>query len=213
MKRIAVVESQGRCCVSPGDKLLVETESGYISSSVTAETGCGSSTCPWLIQAPSGQSIEIFLWDFEYSKLNWCIFVIDGLFLLLTIFVWVAVYANYNTIFSNPNTICWEWVDGCWLVKLNSSTITYVLLTCPKVTFERVCFNLPKEVFCFVLFLARIHVFVLFLAKIHVARLAQEYISHIFITQLYEQPLVAALYCIISILEHSTMHIYLLCVK
>ena len=141
-----------------------------------------------------------------------CLWLMDY-FCYWLFFVWVAVYANYNTIFSNPNTICWEWVDGCWLVKLNSSTITYVLLTCPKVTFERVCFNLPKEVFCFVLFLARIHVFVLFLAKIHVARLAQEYISHIFITQLYEQPLVAALYCIISILEHSTMHIYLLCVK
>ena len=50
--------------------LIVEADRGYLSSSVTAKTGCGSTACPWQVYAPSGQKIDIFLWDFQYGKVH-----------------------------------------------------------------------------------------------------------------------------------------------
>ena len=39
--------------------------SGYLASTVTDETGCGSAETPWMISVPKGQKINITLHDFS----------------------------------------------------------------------------------------------------------------------------------------------------
>jgi hypothetical protein len=46
----------------------IQTDSGYLASSVTQLTGCGSVDCPWRIEARPGQRINLTLFDF--SKLT-----------------------------------------------------------------------------------------------------------------------------------------------
>ena len=70
IKYIAVLQAQEPCCNTSSGMLIIEADRGYLSSSVTAKTGCGSTACPWQIYAPSGQKIDIFLWDFQYGKLH-----------------------------------------------------------------------------------------------------------------------------------------------
>ena len=79
---IAVLQAQESCCNSSSDKLIVEAGHGYLSNSVIAETGCGSSSCPWHIHVPGGQKIDIILWDFQYGTLHQCTFVIVEICLL-----------------------------------------------------------------------------------------------------------------------------------
>lgn len=44
---------------------------GYLSNSVSRDTGCGSSAYPWLIAASRGQRIKLTLIDFSvYSQHN-----------------------------------------------------------------------------------------------------------------------------------------------
>lgn len=38
---------------------------GYIASTITEETGCGSPDTPWIIQVDPGQRINISLYDFN----------------------------------------------------------------------------------------------------------------------------------------------------
>lgn len=38
---------------------------GYLSNQVTEETGCGSSSAPWRIEASAGQTINVTLIDFS----------------------------------------------------------------------------------------------------------------------------------------------------
>ena len=54
------------------DYLKVSPSSGYLSSQVTWESGCGTARCPWVIQAQPGQRINITLMDFSggQSQLN-----------------------------------------------------------------------------------------------------------------------------------------------
>ena len=41
--------------------------SGYLSSLITAESGFGSESCPWVIRVDSGQRINITLLDFTLA--------------------------------------------------------------------------------------------------------------------------------------------------
>ena len=60
MLTVAIPES--RCQSTSQNK--VKHNQGYISSHVTAETGCGSPRAPWVIEAQSGQTIDLWLIDF-----------------------------------------------------------------------------------------------------------------------------------------------------
>jgi len=44
--------------------VLVTSSTGYLSSYVTDQTGCGSVDSPWRIRAQPGQKINISLFDF-----------------------------------------------------------------------------------------------------------------------------------------------------
>ena len=48
--------------------LKLESTSGYISSFVAKDTGCGSPNTPWIIQVEPGQRINLTLWDFDVQK-------------------------------------------------------------------------------------------------------------------------------------------------
>ncbi len=50
------------------DYLKVTTGSGYLSSDVTQGTGCGTASCPWVLEALPGQHINISLLDFSRAK-------------------------------------------------------------------------------------------------------------------------------------------------
>ena len=47
------------------DYLKVASSSGYLSSEVTYRTGCGTASCPWVIQALPGQKVNLTLMDFS----------------------------------------------------------------------------------------------------------------------------------------------------
>ena len=58
-----ITTSQDTC--EPGDILKITSPSrGNIASITTRETGCGSESSPWLIEAPLGQRIRFTLLDF-----------------------------------------------------------------------------------------------------------------------------------------------------
>ena len=84
---LSVLGAHQFCCQSSSGPVMVNAERGYISSTVTFDTGCGSSSCPWQINAPSGQRIDIFLWDFEYRTSYLCISVIRNIHNCLYIIV------------------------------------------------------------------------------------------------------------------------------
>ena len=65
---IAVWEAPESCCQS-GDQQILEADKGYLSSTVTLNTGCGSTACPWQINAPNGQNLDVFIWDFNQREL------------------------------------------------------------------------------------------------------------------------------------------------
>jgi len=45
--------------------IVVSDPSGYLASLTAAETGCGTSDAPWLIQVRPGQRINVTLFDFS----------------------------------------------------------------------------------------------------------------------------------------------------
>ena len=52
-------------------QIRLDSETGYLASLVTVETGCGSWDHPWVIEAKAGQKINITLMDFtELSAEN-----------------------------------------------------------------------------------------------------------------------------------------------
>ena len=51
------------CCATSAQARL-QTSSGHIASIVTEESGCGSIDCPWLIEVPKGQRVNISLYEF-----------------------------------------------------------------------------------------------------------------------------------------------------
>jgi len=45
--------------------IIISDTSGYLASLTAAETGCGTSDAPWLIQVRPGQRINVTLFDFS----------------------------------------------------------------------------------------------------------------------------------------------------
>jgi len=45
--------------------IVVTDSNGYLASLTAAETGCGTSDAPWLIEAMPGQRINVTLFDFS----------------------------------------------------------------------------------------------------------------------------------------------------
>lgn len=62
------MSANGHKCTTKG-KLPIKAREGYIASTVTETTGCGSEVSPWRIQAEKGQIIELHLLDFS-SNIN-----------------------------------------------------------------------------------------------------------------------------------------------
>ena len=56
-----------RAC-SNGTILRAETPGGYLGSITVEENNCGSSSCPWILQALPGQKLNITLIDFAMSS-------------------------------------------------------------------------------------------------------------------------------------------------
>ncbi|KAK2139459.1 hypothetical protein LSH36_1776g00006 [Paralvinella palmiformis] len=59
---VPVIKPHTRC--SSKTYTTIRTNEGQLSSHVTAETGCGSPRAPWVIEAQSGQTIDLWLIDF-----------------------------------------------------------------------------------------------------------------------------------------------------
>ena len=55
--------AESSLCETSSYVKLVSTE-GYLASITTDETGCGSASTPWIIQAEPGQRINVSLVDF-----------------------------------------------------------------------------------------------------------------------------------------------------
>ena len=52
--------------------ILLQSPSGYIASSEVASTGCGSMGCPWTMEVPEGQKINLTLYDFTLTSDDTC---------------------------------------------------------------------------------------------------------------------------------------------
>ena len=46
----------------------IQTSAGFLASSVTQQTGCGSASCPWRLEALPGQRINLTLYDFSKTE-------------------------------------------------------------------------------------------------------------------------------------------------
>ena len=60
---LSVSSADIQSCSSP-TRVHVHGNEGYVSSHVTAQTGCGSPRAPWIIEVPPGQTIDMWLLDF-----------------------------------------------------------------------------------------------------------------------------------------------------
>ncbi len=58
--------SSADVCRTPGP-VKVSATSGFISSRITDDTGCGSVSSPWLLEASPGQRISVSLLDFGWD--------------------------------------------------------------------------------------------------------------------------------------------------
>ena len=56
-------------CQSTGF-IKLEATSGYLSSLVTEETGCGTASTPWILEALPGQNINLTLLDFTFATIG-----------------------------------------------------------------------------------------------------------------------------------------------
>ncbi|ELU12151.1 hypothetical protein CAPTEDRAFT_204696 [Capitella teleta] len=68
---VRVVVGPTASCTSPEQHVGLTTSgatSGYLANIVTEATSHGSLVCPWVLQAPSGQSIKITLHDFSVAS-------------------------------------------------------------------------------------------------------------------------------------------------
>ncbi|KAK2159916.1 hypothetical protein LSH36_143g01023 [Paralvinella palmiformis] len=62
-KCVKVVTPKQKSCLS-SQPILIKQSSGYIASTTTFKTACGSHSAPWLIRAERGQRINITLHDY-----------------------------------------------------------------------------------------------------------------------------------------------------
>ena len=61
---VEVTRSEQEICSSSSPNIINAAE-GVLSSHLTQQTGCGSFSSPWIIQAKAGQTVEITLLDFN----------------------------------------------------------------------------------------------------------------------------------------------------
>ena len=59
-----LIVSQPTSPCASQSRVTPHQKEGYISSHVTSQTGCGSPTSPWVIEAQSGQTVDLWLLDF-----------------------------------------------------------------------------------------------------------------------------------------------------
>nr|UCK81584.1 Gal-binding and CUB domains containing receptor 16 [Arenicola marina] len=59
-----VEDVEGSTCLQSCDFVRLAGHSGYLSSWVTEQTGCGSTDCPWMVTADGGQTVRLSLVDF-----------------------------------------------------------------------------------------------------------------------------------------------------
>ena len=60
----SVVNPESEKCQSSGH-IPVKSHEGYLASTITETTGCGTVVAPWRIEAERGQIIELHLLDFS----------------------------------------------------------------------------------------------------------------------------------------------------
>ena len=60
---LSVINPGEHCCQFGEDHIRIGASEGVIASSVSKRTRCGGSTCPWLIHAPTGQQLNVSLYD------------------------------------------------------------------------------------------------------------------------------------------------------
>ena len=53
------------CCQSRDDKVILAANKGLIANYITQSSGCGGTDCPWVLEAPPGQVLNISLYDFS----------------------------------------------------------------------------------------------------------------------------------------------------
>ena len=58
------MDCESQLCQSAGVLGVDSTERGVLSSEMTVTSGCGSSACPWVLEAQPGQLFNITLLDF-----------------------------------------------------------------------------------------------------------------------------------------------------
>ena len=61
-----VVKPEDNKCSGP--KTITGTTSGYIANSLTDEYSLGTASCPWKVEVPHGQRINVTLLDFTVKK-------------------------------------------------------------------------------------------------------------------------------------------------
>lgn len=66
---VAVAVPSSQCC-RDANMMVLKDSVGYLASSVTERTGCGSIDCPWFIEAAKGQKINITLYDFGVQEVT-----------------------------------------------------------------------------------------------------------------------------------------------
>ncbi len=61
------VETGGGALCYTSKQVNVTSQTGYLSSDITSDSGFGSDSCPWVIRVDAGQRINITLLDFTLA--------------------------------------------------------------------------------------------------------------------------------------------------
>jgi len=65
----AVITADARLC--RGSKYVKALpDRGFLSNLIASDTGCGSNTSPWLVEARAGRRINVTLWDFATTTIE-----------------------------------------------------------------------------------------------------------------------------------------------
>lgn len=65
---VLVIPAPSRSTCETSSFVRVDTGSGYLSSLITDESGCGTEHTPWVIDTNPGQYINFTLWDFHIQR-------------------------------------------------------------------------------------------------------------------------------------------------
>ncbi len=62
-----VADKGGVTCDMNPRSAILQNNDGYLASVVATETNVGGADCPWIIQVPPGQRVNVTLFDFALS--------------------------------------------------------------------------------------------------------------------------------------------------